>query len=128
MTAWSKAELRKMDDTDEMHVSPLRDDGVSYATPTLIWGVVVEDMVYVRAYNGRRSRWYQAAKRRKAGRVAVGGLTKEVSFEPVDDPLNDRVDDAYRTKYRNSPYLAAMISTRARSATVRLAPSQTRTG
>jgi hypothetical protein len=127
MSAWSKAELLKMADTDEIHVSPLRGDGVSYATPTVIWGVVVEDAVYVRAYNGRRSRWYQAAKRRKAGRVAVGGLTKEVSFEPVDGPVNDRIDDAYRMKYRNSPYLAAMISTRARSATVRVAPSQSTT-
>jgi hypothetical protein len=27
MTAWSKAELRKIADTDEMHVSPLRDEG-----------------------------------------------------------------------------------------------------
>jgi len=128
MTVWSKAELRKIADTDEMHVSPLRDDGVSYATPTLIWGVVVEDAVYVRGYHGRRSRWYQAAKRRMAGRVTVGGLTKGVSFEPVDGLLNDRIDDAYRMKYRNSPYLAAMISTRARSATARVAPSQSRTG
>jgi hypothetical protein len=127
MDAWSKSELRKIADTDEMHVSPLRDDGVSYAAPTLIWSVVVEEAVYVRAYNGRRSRWYQAAKRRKAGRVAVGGLTKEVSFEPADGPLNDRVDHAYRTKYRDSPYLAAMISTRARSATVRVTPCESRT-
>jgi hypothetical protein len=124
MSAWSKAELLQIADTDEMHVSPLRGDWGSYATPTLIWSVVVEDGVYVRAYNGRRSRWYQAAKRRKVGRVAVGGLTKEVSFEPVDGPLNDRIDDAYRTKYRNNPYLAPMLSTRARSATVRIAPSQ----
>ena len=127
MTAWSRAELRTMADTAQMHVSPLRADGVSYATPTLIWGVVVGDAVYVRGYNGQRSRWYQAAKRRKAGRLAAGGLTKEVSFAPVDGPFNDRVDDAYRTKYRNSPYLAAMISARTRSATVRVTPCQSRT-
>ncbi|MBV8810395.1 MAG: DUF2255 family protein [Acidobacteriaceae bacterium] len=32
-------------------------------------------------------------------------MTKEVTFEPVNDgPLNDLIDDAYRTKYNSSPY------------------------
>jgi hypothetical protein len=39
----------------------------------------------VRAYNGQRSRWYQAALRQKAGRITAAGLTKEVAFEPVED-------------------------------------------
>jgi hypothetical protein len=30
-------------------------------------------------------------------------------FEPVDGPMNDRIDDAYRAKYANSPYLNAAI-------------------
>jgi hypothetical protein len=122
MTGWTKAELRRMGDKEEMRVSPLERDGVSYATPKRIWSVVVQNALYVRAYNGQRSRWYQAAMRRKAGRVAVGELTKTVCFEPVDGSLDDDVDHAYRTKYRNSPYLLAMISTRARSATLRIAP------
>lgn len=36
--------------------------------------------------------------------------------------INDRIDDAYREKYRGSPYLDPMISERARSATVRIVP------
>ena len=28
------------------------------------------------------------------------GMTKEVTFEPVDGPINDRIDHAYRAKYR----------------------------
>jgi hypothetical protein len=40
----------------------------------------------------------------------------------VTGPLNDRIDDAYRTKYKSSPYLQPMISTRAQSATVRVLP------
>jgi hypothetical protein len=76
----------------------------------------------VRAYNGQRSRWYQAAKRRKAGRGWSLSLPDDGSLlRAVDGPLNDRIDDAYRTKYRNSPYVVAMISARARSATVRVA-------
>ncbi len=45
------------------------------------------------------------------------GMTKEVTFEPVDGPINDRIDHAYRAKYRDSPYLSPMIGARARSAT-----------
>ena len=76
----------------------------------------------MRAYNGQSSRWYQAALQQKAGRIVAAGLTKEVGFEPVEGAINDRIDDAYRAKYRGNPYLASMISARARSATVRVAP------
>lgn len=44
----------------------------------------------------------------------------EVTFEPVDGPINDRIDDDYRAKYHNSPYLNPMIGTQARAATVKV--------
>ena len=37
-------------------------------------------------------------------------------------PINDRIDEAYREKYRDSPYLAPMIGAPARAATVMIAP------
>jgi hypothetical protein len=49
-------------------------------------------------------------------------MTKEVSFEPVDGPINDCIDDAYRAKYGGSAYLDPMIGKQARSATVRIIP------
>ncbi len=55
--------------------------------------------------------------------MTAAGMKREVVFEPVNGPLNDHVDDAYRTKYSNSPYLAAMISERARSATIQILPA-----
>jgi len=79
----------------------------------------------VRAYNGQNSRWYQAAVRQKAGRITAAGMTKEVTFEPVDGPINDLVNDAYRAKYHGSPYLSPMIGARARSATVKVMPRET---
>ena len=115
-------ELRKIAEADDLHIAPFRDDGVTYGTPTWIWSVAVDGALYVRAYNGQSSRWYQAALRRKAGRIIAAGLTKEVSFEPVDGPVNDRIDDAYRAKYRSSRYLSPMIGPRARSATVKVMP------
>ncbi len=69
MTTWSKDQLRKIAEGDDLHISPFREDGVTYGTPTWIWSVSVDDTLYVRGYNGRNSRWYQAAVRRKAGRA-----------------------------------------------------------
>ncbi|GGI96492.1 hypothetical protein GCM10010885_02770 [Alicyclobacillus cellulosilyticus] len=125
MAAWSEEELRRISEADDLHVSPFREDGITYGTPTWVWCVVVGDAVYARAYNGKASRWYQAAVRQGAGRVTVAGMTKEVTFEPVDGPIQDHIDDAYRAKYRGSPYLAPMIGPRARAATVKIMPRDT---
>ncbi|EJZ18532.1 hypothetical protein RCCGEPOP_25132 [Rhizobium sp. Pop5] len=81
---------------------------------------MVDGSLYVRGYHGQKSRWYQAALHQKAGRIIAAGMTREVAFEPIDGPINDRIDDAYRAKYGKSRYLAPMISARARSATMRI--------
>ena len=121
---FSKDELRRIAEADDLHISPLREDGATYGTPTWIWSVAVDGALYVRAYNGQRSRWYEAAVRQKAGRISAAGMTKAVGFEPVGGPINDRIDDAYRAKYRDSPYLDPMIGARARSATIKVAPRE----
>ncbi len=125
MTTWARDELRKIAETDDLHISPFREDGVTYGTPTWIWSVMVGDALYVRAYSGKDSRWYQAALRQKAGRITAAGLTKEVAFYEVDGAINDRIDDAYKAKYKGNSYLNPMISARARSATVRITPHET---
>jgi hypothetical protein len=122
MTAWPKGELKKIADADDLHISPFREDGKTYGTLTWIWSVAVDDDLYVRAYNGAKSSWYKAAMQQKAGRIEAAGMTKEVSFEPVGGAINDHIDQAYRAKYRKSPYLEPMLSTRARSATVKIVP------
>ena len=125
MSGWPKEELHRIAETDDLHVAPFREDGTTYGTPTWIWSVVVDDALYARAYNGTSSRWYQAALRQKAGRIIAAGMTREVAFEPVDGPVNDGIDDAYRAKYASSPYLGPMIGARARSATVKIVPRDT---
>ncbi len=124
MAMWSKGELQEIAKTDDLHISPFRDDGKTYGTPTWIWSVVVGDALYVRAYNGVKSRWYQAALKQKAGRITAAGLTKEVAFEPATD-MKDLVDEAYRIKYRESPYLKPMIGAAASAATVKITPRET---
>ena len=66
MSNWTEAELNKIAAADDLHVSPSREDGKTYGTPTWIWSVVVDDGLYARGYNGRSSRWY------KSGRDAEG--------------------------------------------------------
>jgi hypothetical protein len=122
-TAWTKDELARIAATDDLHIAPFRQDGVTFGTPTWIWSVVVDDGLYVRAYNGRNSRWYKAAMRQKAGRITAAGITREVAFEPVDGSINTRIDSAYRAKYKSSPYLKPMIEPGPRSATVKITPS-----
>jgi hypothetical protein len=122
LMAWLKDELRKIAETDDLHISPFREDAKTYGTPTWIWSVVVDDGLYVRGYNGQKSRWYQAAVRQKAGRITTARMIMEVTFEPVDGPINDRIDDAYQANYKGSRYLNPMIGTRARSATVKVVP------
>lgn len=122
MTGWAKEELRKIAEADDLHIAPFREDGATYGTPTWIWSVAVGDALYVRGYNGTKSRWYQAALRQKAGRIIAAGMTKEVGFEPVEGPINRSIDDAYRSKYGESPYLKPMIGAQARAATVKIIP------
>src|SRR4030088_3582757 len=124
MSTWPKDELRKIAENDDLHISPFREDGTTYGTPTWVCSVAVDGALYVRAYNGRDSRWYQAAMRQKAGRITAAGLTKEVTFEPVDGPINDPIDDAHRAKYRGSPYLAPMIGLAPRSSIVSFMPRE----
>ncbi|MDE3202439.1 MAG: DUF2255 family protein [Acidobacteriota bacterium] len=126
MPAWPESELHKISTADDLHIAPFRNDGKTYGTPTWIWSVAVDNALYVRAFNGTTSRWFQAALRNKYGRIHAAGLTKEVSFEHIDGPvheaLNSSIDAAYRAKYKGSPYLHQMIGTRARAATVRITP------
>ena len=97
---------------------------MTYGTPTWIWSVAVDSALYVRAYNGQNSRWYQAAVRQKAGRISAAGMTKEVMFERVQGSINDRIDGAYRAKYRSSEYLEPMIGTSARATTIKIIPGE----
>jgi hypothetical protein len=124
MSSWKNDELEKIAKTDDLHISPFREDGATYGTPTWIWSVVIDGDLYVRAYNGRNSRWYRAAMRQKGGRITAAGMTKEVVFDAVDGAIQNRIDDAYRAKYKDSEYLPPMIGERGRSATVKVTPRE----
>ena len=122
MAEWTKEELKKIGGTDDLHISPFREDGKTYGTPTWIWSVAVGDDLFVRAYNGKNSSWYKSAIKQKAGRITAAGITKEVTFELIEGEVNVLIDSAYQKKYKDSPYLPPMIGERARSATIKVKP------
>ena len=96
MSTWPKNEIQKIAETDDLHISPFREDGKTYGTPTWIWSVVVDDALYVRAYNGQNSRWYKAALRQKDGRISAAGMTREVSFLRCDGGTRSQKHVWYR--------------------------------
>ena len=109
-----------------MLIAPFREDGKTYGTPTWIWSVALDGALNMRAHNGIKSRWYQAAIRQQAGRITAAGMTKDVTFEQVSGAINDRIDEAYRAKYRTSPYLDPMIGPVVHAATVKVVPCKTK--
>ncbi|NLR10420.1 MULTISPECIES: DUF2255 family protein [Lactobacillaceae] len=122
MTAWTATQLKAFTTADDMRVSPFYEDGKTYGTPTWIWSVVVGQHLYVRAWNGQHSRWYQAAKSQGAGRIHLADQDFEVAYVPVttDDALTVAINQAYENKYAGSPYLPPMLTAGPVSATVRL--------
>jgi hypothetical protein len=67
MNSWNEDDLRAIAESHDLYISPFREDGTTYGTPTLVWPLVVDGEVNVRAANGQQSSWYRAAVSQKAG-------------------------------------------------------------
>lgn len=95
---WTQEQLETFSTADDMYISPFYSDGKTSGTPTWIWSVVADNNLYVRAYNGQRSRWYQSAVEQKAGKIKLAGQEYDVTFEPMDNnpALTEEIDEAYR--------------------------------
>ncbi len=122
MTTWTDEQLKAIADNEDFFVSPFREDGTTYGTPTQTWALVVDDNVYVRAASGPDSRWYQAAIQQKAGRVRVAGTNYEVTFEAAGDADEAAIDAAYGAKYGDSSAVPIMQGTGPKAAAVRISP------
>ncbi|MGW7916713.1 DUF2255 family protein [Staphylococcus xylosus] len=123
---WSKKTLEKFKSADDMYVSPFYSDSKTLGTPTWIWNVIVDGELYVRAYNGQNSRWYQSATTQRAGQIQLAGETYDVIFEPVTrtTKLDEVINQAYKAKYGDSIYYPPMVKEGPVSATVKIFPNQ----
>lgn len=122
MTFWSAEDIDRISATDDLHIAPFRADGTTYGTLTWIWSVVVDGRLFVRAWNGTRSRWYRSALEQGAGRITAAGSAFEVAFAPAEADLRERIDAAYSAKYAGSSYLPPMIAEGPQAATVEITP------
>ena len=121
---WNRELLAKIDAADDLKIAPYRPDMNTTGTPTWIWEVTVDNRLFVRAYSGTRSKWYQAALSQRAGKIVAIGQEFDVRFvKPADPALESKIDRAYHIKYSGSSYVSAMTGARARAATVEIFPS-----
>jgi hypothetical protein len=125
MTGWRDDELEKIESADELEIASLRSDGTLGSQRT-VWVVRVDDDVYVRSVNGRTSDWFRGTQRRHEGRMRAGGVEKDVTFVDADVDLEDRIDDAYREKYRRyaKSVVDSTLTPQARSAALKLVPHE----
>lgn len=108
MTAWTAAELDRMDQADELQVSSTRPDG-SLRPFVTIWFVRVDDTLYVRSAYGPDNGWFRRARSSGTGRVRAGGVEKDVTFAAPDPGTHDEVDAAYRRKYARYPGIVGSV-------------------
>lgn len=126
MTGWTSEEHDAIDAADELEIASIGRDG-ALRESTTIWVVRLGDDLFVRSVRGSSAAWFRGTQVRHEGRISAGGVTKDVAFVAADDDLADRIDDAYRTKYRRySPdVVGSVLTPEARSTTLRLAPRST---
>lgn len=124
MAAWTADELTRMGAAEEIQVAPQRADG-SLGERVTVWIVHSGDALYVRsAVRGQSATWYRGVRQTHRGRIWVAGIQRDVDFLEADDPVNDEVDSAYRTKYRRytGRILNSCLAPEARATTLQVIP------
>lgn len=123
MTAWTRYELTKIGDAEELEIASNRPDG-SLRKPVTIWVVRHGDDLYVRSVNGPTAAWFRGTQEHHEGRIQAGGVEKRVNFVDADSTVDDELDALYRSKYRSyAPSIVdSIVSPQARSATIKLVP------
>jgi hypothetical protein len=122
-TSWTRADLDRISAAEELRLASLRRDG-SLRDPVTIWVVGDGGELFVRSVNGPDAAWFRGTLGTHEGRVWAGGVERDVRFEDAEHELDDRLDAAYRTKYRRyaTSIIDRITSARARATTLRLVP------
>jgi hypothetical protein len=92
--------------------------------PVIVWIVRLGDDIYIRSVNGRDAAWFRGTQVRHEGRILIGGFERDVSFvEEADAGINNKIDAAYRSKFRRYPGIVpSMVTPDVRATTLRLEP------
>ena len=103
---WSAKLLKSLSNVQTIQVAPNYADQNKF-NPQTVWFVRVGNDLYVRAYRGTASRWYQAAVKRRTGKVYFNHQAYPAYFQPVDarSAVNKTVNQNYLAKYHGSSKL-----------------------
>jgi hypothetical protein len=124
MSGWTPEELARIGQADELDLSSQRRDG-SLRDPVTMWVVRDGDDLYVRSIHGQAGAWFRGTQTRRQGRIRSGGVDKDVTFVvDTDAALNDRIDGAYRNKYRRygDRIVGTVVNAASRDSTIKLVP------
>jgi hypothetical protein len=124
MSSWTREELARIEQADELDLASQRRDD-SLRDPVTMWVVRDGDDLYVRSIHGRAGGWFRGTQTRRQGRIRSGGVARDVTFIVDTDPaLNDRIDAAYRDKYRRygDRLIGTVVNPASRDSTIRLVP------
>jgi hypothetical protein len=80
MPAWTKEDLAKVGNAEELGIASRRPDG-SLRRWVTIWVVRVGDEIYIRSAAGPDNPWFRRALASGNGRIRAGGVEQEVTFE-----------------------------------------------
>jgi hypothetical protein len=89
MTGWTPDELTALADASSLRL-PVGDGPGQEAELGM---VLVHGELYVRAYRGPESRWFQAAQETGRGRIRAGAIARDVLLVPAPGPA-DAIDAA----------------------------------
>jgi hypothetical protein len=124
MPGWTPDELTKIGQADELELASLRREG-SLRNPVTMWVIRDGDQLYVRSMHGRSGAWFRGTQTRLRGHIRAGGIDKDVAFiVDTDAAVNDRIDEAYRSKYRRygTNIVGGVVNPRSRASTIKLVP------
>jgi len=123
MTSWTKEELAKIGNAEELDIASHRPDGTLRPFVT-IWVVRADGDLYVRSVNGRSGTWFMRAVAAGEGRIRAGGVERDVAFEEAGSAVQAPVTDAYHEKYdRYGPSIVGtVVSVESATTTLRLVP------
>ncbi|WP_344751618.1 DUF2255 family protein [Gryllotalpicola koreensis] len=123
MSEWTPEEVHAIGEIEEVTVAPLAGDGTPLQSVTM-WAVTDGSDVFVRSAHGHRGRWYRRVTETGRGVFDAGDVSREVTFEPVNEIKNQAVTDAYRVKYAAQPdeFLRPMVEGESVEATLRVVP------
>ena len=123
MTRWTNEEIDKIGTAEELEIASLGIDGTLTKSVT-IWVVCDGDDIYVRSVNGRTAAWFRGTQVRREGHIVAGEVAKDVTFVDAEPEINEKLDAAYRTKYRHyaATIVDSIMTPKARSTTMKVVP------